>query len=162
MDSDIPSLKAQVGEIFQHLEKDYNEKVLHRHIHNLVSMLLSEKFKHTCAHSHWYRCIDSEKVRLHYELKITAKALEISNALGIDVKSEFIKCCLGYQLELMYLFFNTTKKAKIATRRRMDNLKSILSKEKYVLGTIKLASFITLLRSHAIKILTDAIANSLF
>ena len=159
--SPTPSLKTQLGLQFKHLEKDFNEAVLRRHAKDLVSMMASDRFKYTCAHSSWYNCIDQQKVALHFEMHAASKCMDICSTLNMPIDGSFAKLLLGLHIELYNLFFVRTKREKIAIGKRITSLKTkVRSIPVYVEG-YKASSFLRTMKRSAIDLLTESILVAL-
>lgn len=159
--STAPSLKTQLGLQFKHLEKDFNEIMLRKHAHDLVNMMASNRFRYTCAHSSWYRCIDQQKTILHFEMHAASTCMDICATLGIPINGEFAKTLLGLCLEYKNLFFVKTKREKICINKRINDLCcKIRSAQIYIEGW-NANSFIRTFKRDALDLLTEAILVSL-
>lgn len=161
VDSSTPSLKTQLGIQFKYLERDYNERVLHRHTRDLIGMITSNRFKYTCAHSSWYKCIDQEKTRLHFEMHAASKCMDICATLGVPIDGSFTKLLLGLHIELFNLFFVKTKKEKIKINKRIQHLTAKVRLYPVYCDGYKASSFLTGLKREAIDLLTDSVIISL-
>ena len=156
-----PSLKTQLGEMFKHLERDYNERMLHKHTRELIGMMASNRFKYTCAHSSWYQCIDQEKTRLHYEMHAASKCMDICAMLDIPIDGEFTKLILGLHIELFNLFFVKSKREKIRINKRIQSLVARVKLYPVYCNGYVASKFLTNLKSEAIGLLTDSVILSL-
>ena len=156
-----PSLKTQLGMMFKHLERDFNERMLHKHTRELIDMMASEKFKYTCAHSSWYECIDQDKTRLHYELHAASKCMDICTLLNVPIDGEFAKLILGLKLELFNLFFVKTKREKIRINKRIRKLSDKVHAYRIYNEGYKAGSFLHNLKREAIGLLTESVIASL-
>lgn len=156
-----PSLKTQLGELFQHLERDYNERMLHKHTRELIGMMASNRFKYTCAHSSWYKCIDQEKTRLHYETHAASKCMDICAMLNVAIDGEFTKLILGLHIELFNLFFVKTKREKIKINKRIQSLVARVKLYPVYCNGYVASKFLTNLKSEAIGLLTESVILSL-
>lgn len=157
----IPSLKTQLGEMFKHLERDYNERMLHKHTRELIGMMASNRFKYTCAHSSWYQCIDQEKTRLHYEMHAASKCMDICAMLNIPINGEFTKLILGLHIELFNLFFVKTKREKIRINKRIQSLIARVKLYPVYCDGYNASKFLANLKSEAIGLLTESVVLSL-
>lgn len=156
-----PSLKTQLGEMFKHLERDYNERMLHKHTRELIGMMASNRFKYTCAHSSWYQCIDQEKTRLHYEMHAASKCMDICAMLNVPIDGEFTKLILGLHIELFNLFFVKSKREKIRINKRIQSLVARVKLYPVYCNGYVASKFLTNLKSEAIGLLTDSVILSL-
>lgn len=156
-----PSLKTQLGEMFKHLERDYNERMLHKHTRELIGMMASNRFKYTCAHSSWYQCIDQEKTRLHYEMHAASKCMDICAMLNVPIDGEFTKLILGLHIELFNLFFVKTKREKIRINKRIQSLVARVKLYPVYCNGYVASKFLTNLKSEAIGLLTESVILSL-
>lgn len=147
--------------MFQHLERDFNERMLHKHTRELIGMMASNRFKYTCAHSSWYSCIDQEKTRLHYEMHAAPKCIDICLLLNVPMDGEFAKLILGLHIELFNLFFVKTKKEKIRINKRITALANKVRKYHIYKEGYRANSFLANLKKEAIGLLTEAVIASL-
>lgn len=156
-----PSLKTQLGIMFRYLERDFNERMLYKHTKDLIGMMTSNRFRYTCAHRSWYKCVDQDKTRLHYEMHAARKCIEICTGLSIPIDSDFTKIILGYHIELFNVFFVKTKKEKIQINNRIRNLVNRIKLHPVKCEGYKVSSFLSNLKRDAINLLTDAVIASL-
>ena len=147
--------------MFKHLERDYNERMLHKHTRELIGMMASNRFKYTCAHSSWYQCIDQEKTRLHYEMHAASKCMDICAMLDIPIDGEFTKLILGLHIELFNLFFVKSKREKIRINKRIQGLVARVKLYPVYCNGYVASKFLTNLKSEAIGLLTDSVILSL-
>ena len=147
--------------MFQHLERDFNERMLHKHTKELIGMMASNRFKYTCAHSSWYSCIDQEKTRLHYEMHAASKCIDICLHLNVPMDGEFAKLILGLHIELFNLFFVKTKKEKIKINKRISSLTDRVKKYRIYREGYRASSFLANLKREAIGLLTNSVIASL-
>ena len=143
--------------MFRHLEHDFNERMLHKHTRELIGMMASNKFKYTCAHKTWYKCIDQGKTRLHYEMHAATKCIDICTGLDIPIDGDFIKLILGLHIELFNLFFVKTKPEKIQINKRIRLLTEKVKKYPVYHEGYSAKSFLASLKREAIGLLTDAV-----
>lgn len=123
MDSEVPSLKSQVGLMFKRIDTDFNEKALTRHVRKLISMLISARFKNVCAHPNYYKSFDMATLRNTYEINMVAHIQRVIIELGEDTSSPLYKLLLAIACEYYNLFTLTKKKDKYLSFIRLCRYK---------------------------------------
>ena len=123
MDSQTPSLKSQVGQMFKRIDTDFNEKALIRHVRRLISMLISAKFKNTCAHPNCYRSFNMKELKSIYETHMLIHINRVTFEFGEDKTSELYKHLLAIACEYYNMFTATKKRDKFNSFIRLCRYK---------------------------------------
>lgn len=161
MKQPTPSLKSCLTDQFSLISSDNDEKQLNKHVRDLIGMMLSTRFRYTCAYTKCYLLINFNKLKFCYQMHVVAKITQLGEQFHQDIKSEFMRDFLALSMEYMNLCIVTTKREKIRIRKRMRSLRSNIFKLKIEDKNWNANSAIMLLHHFLIKTLVEAFKLSL-
>src|SRR5574344_1101664 len=121
MKQPTPSLKSCLTDQFSLISSDNDEKQLNKHVRDLIGMMLSTRFRYTCAYTKCYLVINFNKLKFCYQMHVIAKITQLNEKINKNIKSEFMKDFLKLSKEYMNLCIVTTKKKKIRIHKRMKS-----------------------------------------